>query len=233
MKTQLKQVKLLAAAYTRITRMPTHECNLCGRTSKFHPYGDPPRVGALCPRCGSLERHRLLGLWLARNPVSGMEVLHFSPEPVVAKMLKKSARSYISADLDPNRLEIDRVLNIEAIDLSDNSFNAVVCSHVLEHVNDEKALSEIYRVLVPGGKAILMVPIIEGWDTTFEDPTINTPQDRRKFYGQSDHVRWFGRDFRDRVRAAGFQLEEFTAEEPEVSRYKLTRGMKVFVGTKP
>ena len=109
----------------------------------------------------------------------------------------------------------------------------MVCSHVLEHVNDRKALRELKRILRPSGTAILMVPIVEGWDTTYEDPSVSSPEGRDLHFGQSDHIRFYGRDFRDRVRDAGFELTEFTAEEPDVSRYGLLRGDKVFFARRP
>jgi predicted SAM-dependent methyltransferase len=84
----------------------------------------------------------------------------------------------------------------------------VICNHVLEHVDDRKALTEIMRILAPGGMLVASVPIIEGWDTTYEDVAIKDPEDRALHFGQSDHVRWYGRDFRDRLKAAGFEISE-------------------------
>ena len=196
------------------------------------PFGDPPRRGARCAECGSLERHRLIGLWLGDNSavVDGAKILHFAPEPAVKALLQRRSSEYRSADLVPDN--VDLVLNIENIDLPDKSVDVVVCSHVLEHVDDVKALKEIYRVLTPGGRALLMFPIIEGWDETYEDPAHTTPAARETYFGQSDHVRMFGRDVRDRIRRAGLNLSEFTAREPNVARYGLYRGEKIFVADK-
>lgn len=220
------------SAIRNIAKTENHECNLCGSVGHFLPFGDPPRRGVRCAECGSLERHRLLGLWLAANSgiVDGSKILHFAPEPAMAVLLKRQSSDYRSADLVPDN--VDLVLNIENIDLPDNSFDLVVCSHVLEHVDDAKALQEMYRILTPGGRALLMFPIIEGWDETYEDPSHTTPAARETYFGQSDHVRMFGRDVRDRISKAGFNLSEFTAREPNVARYGLHRGEKIFVADK-
>ena len=216
----------------RLKGLYPRECNICGYHGRFSYFGDPPRRDARCGGCRSLERHRLLKLWLERNPdrLNGKEVLHFAPEGAITRMLKPLAGRYVSADIAPGRA--DTVLNIEKIDRPDRSFDVVVCSHVLEHVNDAKALAEMHRILRPGGTALFMVPIVEGWDHTYENPGISGEADRDLHFGQSDHIRYYGSDLRDRIRQAGFALEETTATEPEVSRYGLVRGEKVFVATR-
>ena len=105
----------------------------------------------------------------------------------------------------------DLKLNIEKLDLPDRSFDIVVCSHVLEHVDDAKALSEIYRILADEGTALIMVPVCEGLSTTYEANHISTIRERKLHFGQFDHLRWFGSDVRDRITTVGFLLEEFTA----------------------
>ncbi|GAB3230066.1 class I SAM-dependent methyltransferase [Mycolicibacterium hippocampi] len=173
-----------------------------------------------------------MGLWIDNNSsiVSGARILHFAPEPSVASLCKSHSSEYHSADLTPGRA--DTVLNIESIELPDESVDVVVCSHVLEHVDDVRALDEIYRILTPGGRALLMFPIVEGWEHTYENPAHTSRADRTKYFGQFNHLRMFGRDVRDRITNAGFALAEFTAEEPEVARYGLIRGEKLFVATK-
>jgi SAM-dependent methyltransferase len=162
--------------------------------------------------------------------IDGAKIIHFAPESAVASLLRNRTNGYLSADLTPGAA--DMVLNIEKIDMPDGSFDVAVCSHVLEHVDDKKALSEIHRILAPGGRALLMFPIVEGWDHTYENPIHTTPNERNIYYGQSDHVRFFGRDVRNRIRNSGFSLDEFTAEEPNVARYGLLRGEKLFIATK-
>lgn len=173
-----------------------------------------------------------MGLWLKANSdiVDGARILHFAPEPTLARLLQAHSSEYRSADIDPN--VADTVLNIEAVDLPDESVDLVVCSHVLEHVDDGKALREIRRILTPNGRGLLMFPIVEGWDHTYENATHTSSADRTKYFGQADHVRMFGRDVRDRISEAGFDLNEFTSDEPNVSRYGLMRGEKLFIVTK-
>lgn len=221
----LKGIGNLAKADKRI-------CNLCGYAGRFWPFGDPPRRGAVCAGCGSMERHRLLGLWVAANPdrFAGARIVHFAPEPVLTKFFRTLTPNYQSADLNPHAA--DSVLNIEDIALPDNSVDVVVCSHVLEHVDDARSLSEIWRILKRGGCALLMFPVVEGWENTYENDAHSTSAARTLYFGQDDHVRMYGRDVRGRIRDAGFNLVEFTAEEPFVARYGLVRGDKVFVATK-
>lgn len=137
---------------------------------------------------------------------------------------------YRSADLTPGRA--DTVLNIEAMDLPDASVDAVIASHILEHVDDRRALPEIRRVLASGGQLIAMVPLIEGWTTTYEDASKLSGEERAQHFGQPDHVRFYGADFRDRIREAGFSLAEYTATGADSVRYRLNRGEKVFLATK-
>ena len=205
-------------------------CPCCGKTSRFRLFGLPPRLNARCPNCRALERHRLLTLYLQRHGEvwQGSDVLHFAPEKAIRGIIEAKAGTYVAADLDAAKG--DRPVDIERMDIGDGSFDVAICCHVLEHVDDFMALAEFHRVLRPGGRLLLMVPIIEGWDQTYEDPTIKDPGRRQIVYGQIDHVRFYGRDFRDRVRAAGVGLEEFTAVEPDVSALGLKRGEKVFVG---
>jgi SAM-dependent methyltransferase len=214
----------IARTIARSGGMSKRECNICGYKGHFLGFGSPLRYDALCRRCSSAERHRLQILYLERHPemVKGRDVLHFAPEASINKFVAQRAKSYTGADIAPRRGYIK--LNIEGLDLDSNSYDVVICNHVLEHVDDQKALSEIYRVLRPGGHAFLMTPVIEGWEQTYENLTVTSSTDRELHFGQDDHVRYFGRDFRDRVRRAGFGLTEFTATEPDVARYGLVRG---------
>lgn len=223
----------VATLWPKLFGVYPRECNICGRVGKMLAFGRPPRFDARCRGCGSLERHRLEAMWFRLNQgaIDDKRVLHFAPESVISEMLRPKARSYTGADLDGRRA--DSALNMEDIALADGSVDLIVCNHVLEHVDDAKALREFYRVLTPGGIALLMFPIIEGWNKTYEDPAVESPKDRALYFGQADHVRYYGHDVRDRIRSVGFELTEFTAQEPEVTRLALARGEKVFVATKP
>src|SRR6185503_1803653 len=204
-------------------------CNVCGYRGRFLAAGRPRRIDARCPKCGSAERYRLLALWLDRDGgfLRNARVLHFAPESGLARMLKTRVGAYRSADITPGRADL--VLNIESIAEPDGSYDCVVCSHVLEHVDDAKALREIHRVLKPGGVALIMLPVIEGWAKTYENAHATTPEERKRHYGQADHLRYYGANVRERIRSAGFALEEFTAEGEDVLTYALARGEKVFI----
>lgn len=214
-------------------RSRVRQCNICRYHGHFKTHGFPFRLDARCPQCQSLERHRLMKMWFDENKdrLSSMSVLHFAPEPAVTSFVKPSVSKYLTTDLDPLLGEV--VLNIEAIDMPDASFDLVICSHVLEHVDDAKALREMHRILRPAGIALLMTPVIEGWAETYENSAIASPQDRALHYGQRDHVRYFGADIRSRIKAAGFLLDEYTAVEPYVHKHALTRGEKIFVASRP
>jgi hypothetical protein len=204
-------------------------CIICRYEGGFLAFGEPLRFDARCPRCGSLERHRLLAVWLAQQPgvARGKRILHLAPEPPVARLLRPLAAEYLAADSDP--LKADLVLDVEAISMPAARFDLVVCNHVLEHVDDRSALREIRRVLRPGGTAVLSFPIVEGWETTYENPRATSRGERRRHFGQHDHRRFYGRDARQRIQDAGFEVEEFTAVEPLVSTEGLTRGEKLFI----
>ena len=209
------------------------ECPCCGYSGKFWTHGYTARIGVACPRCGSIDRHRLITLAATDGffDLSGRRVLHFAPEQAVAKLVRSfGPAEYRTADISPGRA--DMVVNIEAIHLPDSSVDVVIASHILEHVDDRKALSEIRRILSPGGQMIAMVPLIEGWPKSYEDSARRLPDERAAHFGQPDHVRYYGSDFRDRIRQSGFSLNEFTAEGAESVRYRLNRGEKVFLATK-
>src|SRR5687768_6836791 len=190
------------------------ECPICGgRFRRFlskHAASGKPRPGARCARCGSLERHRLLWLYLRDGTdLLGRptRLLHFAPEPGIAEKLQALPDcDYLSADLDapPAMVRMD----VQEIAAANESFDAVICNHVLEHVpDDRRALREIRRVLKPGGWAILGVPLQRKRANSFEDPSITSPEEREQVYGQFDHVRVYGRDYPDRLRECGFDVE--------------------------
>ena len=207
------------------------ECPLCGYRGYFRTHGMPPRFDARCPQCGSLERHRLVALWLAfnRGKIEGHRVLHFAPEPALRGLIQPIASQYLSADAMPG--QADRQLDITALDLPDGSFDVIFCSHVLEHVDDARALAEMRRVLSPDGILILLTPVVDAWERTYENPSVNGEPGRWLHFGQGDHVRYYGRDIVERIRNAGLGVARHVAVEPEVSRYGLVRGETMFVAT--
>ncbi len=209
-------------------------CPICGYYGSFVAFGQPPRYDARCGSCGSLERHRLFVLYCDRTGFFGPDhsVLHFAPEHLLSLRIKDVVARYETADLSESRNVTHRV-NIEDTGLPDAGYDRIVCNHVLEHVDDTAALGEFFRLLKPGGRAILSTPICEGWAETYENDAVETSQDRFVHFGQADHVRFYGRDLRDRIRAAGFDLEEFTAQEPDVLTFGLMRGETLFIVTRP
>jgi SAM-dependent methyltransferase len=208
------------------------ECPVCGFTGLFQAFGSPPRWDARCPSCGSLERHRQLALLLQNSPLvrTGNAVLHFAPEACTVALLKKADVKYTSADLI--QAEVDLHINIENIALGDEQYDVIVCSHVLEHVDDRRALVELRRILKPNGTIVIMVPIIDGCEMTYEDDTITSREERLIHFGQDDHVRVYGGDFVQRLTDAGLAVKVHTAFGSEAVRFGLIMGEKIFVCNK-
>jgi SAM-dependent methyltransferase len=216
-------------------------CPCCGGTfPAFQPHGRIPRPGARCPSCGALERHRLIFLYLlsrTRFFRDDLRVLHFAPEGCFHRWFRRLPNlEYTSADLmSPHAMER---IDITDIPYPDDTFDTVLCSHVLEHVPDDRAaMAEVRRVLRPGGFAILHVPIDRSREQTFEDDRIVSPEDREKAFGQHDHVRLYGRDFAERLEAAGFhvEVEAFGQDlrQEDVRRFGLRRNELIHRCTKP
>lgn len=240
-----RQVRMAKGALERIRKRRVREfeammvtgfsrtCPICGYQGEFAPVGEPPRFDGLCPSCRSRERHRLFKLWIDRRGGIGkeMSVLHFAPEPVFEPILRGLAGTYVTADF--MRTKVDRKLNIEKLELDDASFDLIVAHQILEHVDHHKALAECFRVLRPGGRLVVTTPVIEAWETTYVNPAVTTSRERVLHFGQKDHSRYFGRDLKDHMRAAGFDLFEFVSVEPDVSTYSLVRGETLFELTKP
>ena len=166
-----------------------------------------------CPFCRSHDRERhlilffdKLGVW---EKMAGASVLHFAPEKWVANRIEACRpKRYVKGDLVPVREGIEKI-DVTDIPFAAASFDWVLCNHVLEHVpNDVRALRELWRVLKPGGIAVLQTPFASGLEKTLEIPSeVDTDAKRLEFYGQEDHIRLYGRDLFDRIRAAGFQLD--------------------------
>ena len=223
----------LAMAVREWDARPAGTCPCCGHAGRFRP--EPHMAMAKsCPGCGSLERQRLFALALQRGfmTFAGAEVLHFAPDPAIARLVAAQAPArQSSADAAAGRAE--RVLDIQAIAMPDRSVDRVICLHVLEHVDDRRALAELFRILRPGGQAVIMVPVAEGWSETYENPAVNSERERAAHFGQADHVRYYGADVRGRIAEAGFALSEFTASGEDAARYLLARGERVFLASKP
>jgi SAM-dependent methyltransferase len=170
-----------------------------------------------CPHCGASDRDRLYALYLdARLRVSGMLspeffLLDIAPSAALAAHIRRVyAIRYRTADLFQKGVD-DRVDITSMRCYEDATFDAFICSHVLEHVQDDKkAMAELFRILKPGGWGIAMAPIDLALKEIREDPAITTPAERWRHFGQGDHVRVYSRDgFTDRLKEAGFVVRQF------------------------
>lgn len=189
------------------------ECNICNHTyKKFLPYGRmTPRENALCPNCLSLERHRLMHLFLKEKTdffSANLKVLHVAPEHCFIKRFEQHKNlDYITADIESPLAKVK--MDIHDIPFEENTFDVAFCNHVMEHVTDDiKAMSELRRVLKPGGWAIIQSPLWPNLDVTYEDPSITDPAERERIFGQNDHVRNYGTDYGRRLERAGFVVTE-------------------------
>lgn len=189
------------------------ECPVCeSKYRKFLPYGyGKVREAALCPGCLSLERHRLMWLYLKEKTgffTDSLKVLHVAPEQCFLKRFRKLENlTYHTADLESPLADFK--CDIMDLPFEESEYDVVICNHVLEHVSDDKkAMSEILRVLKKGGFAILQVPADFSRSVTFEDNTITDRAKRAEIFGQYDHVRVFGTDYPERLKSVGFAIEE-------------------------
>jgi len=211
----------------------TYEDPIDGKTFRsFLPYGyESPRENVLSPSTLSLERHRLLWLFLKTKTNffnSPLKVLHFAPEQAFYKRFRKLENlEYTTTDL------ISPLAYVKAdicdLPFPNDSYDVILCNHVLEHIpNDTKAMKELYRVLKPGGWGVFQIPQDLNRAHTFEDDSITDKIERAKIFGQYDHVRIYGRDYFNKLRSVGFKVEEVdytNALSPEdINRYRLATG---------
>lgn len=195
------------------------ECPLCGcRRRKFLPYGYvTQRENALCPNCLALERHRTLWLWLLRESDIGRgavalpRLLHVAPEVALmrkfSRIYAKQPADYVTADLESPLADLH--FDIQHIPLEDESFDVVICNHIMEHVEDDRlAMREILRIMRKGGWGVILSPVDLQREKTFEDDTITDEAERTRIFGQYDHRRIYGRDYAERLREAGFEVYE-------------------------
>ena len=198
---------------------------------KFLPYGyQYIRQNALCPGTLSLERHRLLWLYLDRETdflKQPLNVLHIAPEQIFYKKFKSFIHwKYVTADLHSPMADVK--VDLCKLPFEENYYDLILCNHVLEHIPDHiQAMKELYRVLKKGGTLIAQVPIDEKLETTFEDNSIIDPNDRSRIFGQYDHVRIYGNDFFSFLDKVGFKSEGIpyadTLTEVEIKKYSIQK----------
>lgn len=167
------------------------------------------REGVRCPGCNSGDRERLFFLYLQNELKVGtknLRILHVAPEVAVQKFLKSCKNiTHESVDLDSPRA--DKKMDVQSLTYDSDTFDIVICNHVLEHIIDDgRAMRELHRVLKKGGTAILQVPISLKLTETFEDPSVQSEHDRERVFGQSDHVRIYAGDYKDRLEKSGFSV---------------------------
>ncbi|MDZ7847110.1 MAG: methyltransferase domain-containing protein [Owenweeksia sp.] len=213
-----------------------------GRTyKKMLPYGyeGRQRENALAPGTLSLERHRLMWLYLKEETdffTASHKVLHVAPEQCFYGRFRKMKNlDYLTSDLDSPIADVK--MDIHNIKYPDDTFDVVFCNHVLEHVTDDiQCMSELCRVLTPGGLAIMQVPLDRTKEVTDEDPSLQDPEERKRRFGQYDHLRLHGRDYPQRLQKAGFKVREVdyskTLTPEQFNRYRLPEGEILYVCTK-
>lgn len=232
--------------YERLGLTGKKECNMCGAKPVFWGYlgqdnklfikkkvtGAGRRKGS-CPVCGAMDRTRYVYHIMRQftDIFEGKSVLHFAPEDSLKNKFLQAKGQYVSVDVVPGRADV--AADITNLQFEDESFDYIICNHVLEHVVDEKkALSELHRCLKKGGNAIITVPIC--WDNkTYENPDIVTPEQRVRYYGQEDHVRLYGNDTDDRFSQCNFQVRCYKCNEllseVDIRKYGFIENDAVFV----
>ena len=217
-----------------------YEDPISGKTyRKFLPYGYGGRAkrdNVLCPGSLSLERHRLLWLYLTEKTdffTKPYKMLHIAPEQCFYKLFRTQKNlDYTTGDYNSPIADIH--FDLHKAPFKDNTFDVIFCNHVLEHVEDaNQCMRELYRIMKPGGWGIFQVPLDTNRETTLEDPSITSEADREKYYWQKDHVRLFGLDYKDKLSAAGFKVtvDDFVNTiTPELQdRYRLPKGEMIYV----
>jgi SAM-dependent methyltransferase len=221
-------------------------CPICNASFKiFGEFGLNKRPNARCHNCGSLERHRLIYLYLTENmnifdkKIKPTRLLHFAPERIFYDKIDKNKKiAYTPCDLFPELYGFDGKAKVLKVDITqipfeDESFDFILCNHVLEHIpDDNRAMKELYRVLSKEGNGIFQVPIDYSRKETYEDWTITSPEEREKAFGQNDHVRWYGQDYKERLEKVGFTVNEIdypaTFSSDEVFRFGLMKSEKIY-----
>jgi SAM-dependent methyltransferase len=209
-------------------------CPICGYHGMFVSVGHPGRWDARCLNCGSRERHRLLHLWITEgggDKLAGKRILHFAPEKAFMHRMRGNAL-YETADLMQEG--VTHKVDITDTKLPAAQYDVVMANHVLEHIPDDRAaLRELFRLLKPGGLALLSVPINATRQTTYENPSITAAPQRWAHFSAHDHLRYYGLDFAGRLAEAGFTVETFRVSPEDEVRYGLLRDEWIYVARKP
>ncbi|MEP6711837.1 MAG: methyltransferase domain-containing protein [Ferruginibacter sp.] len=214
-------------------------CPCCKSTFKeFAPFGDNRRKNAWCPSCESLERHRLLWMYLEHNtPLykTPLKVLHIAPETVFFSHLKNQKNiDYHPGDIFPHLCpKGTQYFDLLNHNLPDESFDVIICNHVFQYIEDDKkAMQNVFKLMKPGGWGIMQVPIDTTKKVTYEDSSITDPQERLKAFGLKEHVRYYSYDYADKLADAGFtvKVDDYTAQftDEEIYKYGFWKGDAIY-----
>lgn len=220
------------------------KCNVCKKSfRKFLSYGSKVahRENVLCPYDLTLERHRLMWYYLENNSTffiqKKLKLLHIAPEQCFHKKFKTQKNlSYLTGDLESPIADLH--FDLHEIPLEENSFDVIFCNHVLEHVKDDnKCMSELFRIMKPGGWGIFQVPIDWNNALTYEDSSITSLEDREKHFWQKDHLRLYGLDYPDKLKAVGFNVEAFDyhqhMDKEEIKKHRFHENEILYILKKP
>jgi SAM-dependent methyltransferase len=233
------RTRRLAAAWLRDRRQfrrrrLARTCPICGYHGVFISVGHPGRWDARCLNCGSRERHRLLHLWITEgggDKLAGKRILHFAPEKAFMRRMHGNPL-YETADL--LQAGVTHRIDITDTKLPAETYDVVMANHVLEHIPDDRAaMRELFRLLKPGGFALLTVPLNATRQTTYEDASVVAAPDRWAHFSAHDHVRYYGLDFADRLAEAGFTVETFRLPPEQEVRFGLLRDEWIYIARKP
>jgi len=216
----------------------------CCKTSfrKFAAFGNPRRQNAWCPKCQSLERHRLLWMFLEKETdlyKKPVKMLHVAPEEAFFKLFKGSSNiDYHPVDIFPHLYPKGTTyFNLLENDSPDNIYNVIICNHVFQYIEDDHtAMSEVFRLLNPGGWAILQVPLNKSLGKTFEDKSIIDPKERERLFGLKEHTRFYSSDYKNRLENVGFTVNaiDYTSKftEDEIRKFGFYQGDDIYLGVK-
>ena len=214
-------------------------CACCkSKFKQFAPFGNDRRQNAWCPNCESLERHRLLWMYFENKTnlySDKVRVLHIAPETVFFHKFKKQKNiDYFPVDIFPHLYPKGTTyLDILDNEIPDNSFDVIICNHVFQYIeDDQKAMTNILKLMPPGGWGIMQVPINTKATQTFEDSSVTDPLERERIFGLKEHVRYYSYDYADKLRSAGFDVtvDDFTASftDEEIFKYGFFKGDAVY-----
>lgn len=217
-------------------------CPVCENSfRKFLSYGSnvAHRENVLCPYDLTLERHRLMWLYLKNETdffTAKKKVLHIAPEQCFHSTFKKQKNlDYLTGDLESPIADMH--FDLHNVPLESNQFDVIFCNHVLEHVEDaNRCMKELYRMMKPGGWGIFQVPQDFNLEVTLEDPSITDPKEREKVFWQKDHVRLFGKDYPKWLERAGFNVTVFDPQQhfsvEEIEKYRLMPKELLYIANK-